>query len=95
MVRFKLYIFSIFLVYCLIMLCYLLYFCVVVVIIVMGLLVLKWFVYDMIVVGVFINFLFNLLVYCWCLGDVCNVVRKIVKLMVFVKFRGGEIMMVF
>ena len=90
MARFKSHTLSTFLVYCLIMLCYLPYFCVVVVIAVTGPSVPKRFAYDMTAVGVFINSSLNPLVYCWRLGDVRNAVRKTAKLMVPAKFRGGE-----
>ena len=90
MARFKSHTLSTFLVYCLIMLCYLPYFCVVVVITVTGPSVPKRFAYDMTAVGVFINSSLNPLVYCWRLGDVRNAVRKTAKLMVPAKFRGEE-----
>lgn len=90
MARFKSHTISTFLVYCLVMLCYLPYFCVIIVVILTGPSIPKRFAYDMTAVGVFLNSSLNPLVYCWRLGDVRNAVRKTAKLMVPAQFKREE-----
>lgn len=82
MASFKSHALSTFLVYCLIILCYLPYFCVVFVITLTGPSIPKRFSYDITAVLVFINSSLNPLVYCWRLRDIRNAVRKTVKLLV-------------
>ena len=79
MARFKSHALSTFWVYCLIVVCYLPYFCVVVVITLTGLSVAKRFLYEMTAILVFINSSLNPLVYCWRLREIRNAVRKTVK----------------
>lgn len=90
MARFKSHTISTFLVYCLVMLCYLPYFCVIIVVILTGPSIPKRFAYDMTAVGVFLNSSLNPLVYCWRLGDVRNAVRKTAKLMVPAQFKRED-----
>ncbi|XP_022790491.1 melanocyte-stimulating hormone receptor-like [Stylophora pistillata] len=90
MARFKSHTISTFLVYCLVMLCYLPYFCVIIVVILTGPSISKRFAYDMTAVGVFLNSSLNPLVYCWRLGDVRNAVRKTAKLMVPAQFKRED-----
>ena len=71
---------STFWVYCLIVVCYLPYFCVVVVITLTGLSVAKRFLYEITAILVFVNSTLNPLVYCWRLREIRNAVRKTVKL---------------
>ena len=82
MASFKSHALSTFLVYCLIILCYLPYFCVVFVITLTGPSIPKRFSYDITAVLVFINSSLNPLVYCWRLRDIRNAVRKTAKLLV-------------
>lgn len=80
MASFKSHALSAFWVYCLIVVCYLPYFCVVVVITLTGLSVAKRFLYEITAILVFINSSLNPLVYCWRLREIRNAVRKTVKL---------------
>lgn len=80
MASFKSHALSTFWVYCLIVICYMPYFCVVVVIAQTGLSVAKRFLYEMTAILVFINSSLNPLVYCWRLRDIRNAVRKTAKL---------------
>lgn len=80
MASFKSHALSTFWVYCLIIVCYLPYFCVVVVITQTGLSVAKRFLYEITATLVFINSSLNPLVYCWRLRDIRNAVRKTAKL---------------
>lgn len=82
MAKFKSHALSTFLVYCLVILCYLPYFCVVVVITVTGPSIPKRFSYEVTSILVFINSSLNPLVYCWRLQDIRNAVRKTVKMLV-------------
>lgn len=82
MANFKSHALSTFLVYCLIILCYLPYFCVVFVITLTGHSISKRFFYDMTATLVFINSSLNPLVYCWRLQGIRNAVRKTAKLLV-------------
>lgn len=82
MASFKSHALSTFLVYCLIILCYLPYFCVVFVITLTGHSIPKRFCYDITAILVFINSSLNPLVYCWRLRDIRNAVRKTAKLLV-------------
>lgn len=82
MASFKSHALSTFLVYCLILLCYLPYFCVVFVITLTGPSIPKRFCYDITAVLVFINSSLNPLVYCWRLRDIRNAVKKTAKLWV-------------
>lgn len=82
MAKFKSHALSTFLVYCLVILCYLPYFCVVVVIAFTGPSIPKRFSYEVTAILVFINSSLNPLVYCWRLQDIRNAVRKTVKMMV-------------
>ena len=82
MASFKSHALSTFLVYCLIILCYLPYFCVVFVITLTGPSIPKRFSYDITSILVFINSSLNPLVYCWRLRDIRNAVRKTAKLLV-------------
>ena len=82
MASFKSHALGTFLVYCLIILCYLPYFCVVVVITVTGPSIPKRFSYDITAILVFINSSLNPLVYCWRLQDIRNAVKKTAKLLV-------------
>ena len=80
MAGFKSHALSTFWVYCLIVVCYLPYFCVVVVITLTGLSVAKRFLYEITAILVFINSSLNPLVYCWRLREIRNAVRKTAKL---------------
>ena len=82
MANFKSHALSTFLVYCLIIICYLPYFCVVFVITLTGHSISKRFSYDITAILVFINSSLNPLVYCWRLRDIRNAVRKTAKLLV-------------
>lgn len=82
MAKFKSQALGTFLIYCLIIVCYLPYFCVVVVITVTGPSIPKRFAYDITAILVFINSSLNPLVYCWRLQDIRNAVRKTAKLLI-------------
>lgn len=79
MAKFKSHAISTFWVYCLIVLCYLPYFCVVVTITLTKLSTAKRFCYEMTAILVFINSSLNPLVYCWRLRDIRCAVRKTAK----------------
>ncbi len=80
MASFKSHALSTFWVYCLIIVCYLPYFCVVAVISLTGLSTSKRFSYEITAILVFINSSLNPLVFCWRLRDIRSAVRKIAKM---------------
>ena len=80
MASFKSHALSTFWVYCLIIVCYLPYFCVVAVITITGLSIPKRYFYEITAILVFINSSLNPLVYCWRLRDIRNAVRKTAKM---------------
>lgn len=80
MASFRSHALSTFWVYCLIIVCYLPYFCVVAVITLTGLSSTKRFAYEITAILVFINSSLNPLVYCWRLRDIRNAVRKTAKM---------------
>ena len=90
MASFKSHAFSTFLVYCLIIVCYLPYFCVVFVITLTGPSIPKRFSYDVTAILVFINSSLNPLVYCWRLRDIRNAVRKTAKLLMPFQFEREQ-----
>lgn len=81
MAKFKSYALSTFWVYCLIIVCYLPYFCVVIVITFTGLSTVKRFFYEMTAVVIFINSFLNPVIYCWRIQDIRNAVRKTADLL--------------
>lgn len=80
MASFKSHALSTFWVFCLIIVCYLPYFCVVALITLTGLSIPKRFSYEITAILVFINSSLNPLVYCWRLRDIRNAVRKTAKM---------------
>lgn len=80
MASFKSHVLSTFWVYCLIIVCYLPYFCVVAVITLTGLSSTKRFAYEITALLVFINSSLNPLVYCWRLRGIRNAVRNTAKM---------------
>ena len=81
MAKFKSHALGTFWVYCLIIVCYLPYFCVVIAITVTGPSTAKRFLYEMTAILVFINSSLNPVVYCWRLRDIRIEVQKTAKLL--------------
>ena len=79
--KFKSRALSTFWVYCLIIVCYLPYLCVVIAITLGGHSTTKRFAYEMTAILVFVNSALNPLVYCWRLRDVRQAVQKTAKLL--------------
>lgn len=81
MAKLKSHALSTFWVYCLIILCYLPYFCVVIVITLTGNSTIRRFFYEMTALLVFVNSSLNPIVYCWRLQEVRNAVQRNAKLL--------------
>ena len=79
--KFKSHALSTFWVYCLIILCYLPYFCVVIAIKLTELSTVKRFFYEITALVIFINSFLNPVVYCWRIQDIRNAVRKTAELL--------------
>lgn len=66
---------GLFWVYCLLIVCFMLYLCIVVVIEVKGIMSVICLFYEFGVILIFVNLFFNFFIYCWCLCEINEVVR--------------------